>query len=341
MSILSQIFEIRALRYLLTLCFVAGSSGCIPLPGSSAYFEHDLAVSVGARHYDFKRFYACQESLELSEGDGKFHPRWRKSGWEAATTQLADGRVLIFRTAPGDCQKSYQDIANSKDELSQLIFSNVVRLLDNAENPQRLYVVTDTASGFPIRVEHDFVKRIDRHAGDIGPTKVDLELKEQIRKRQHGFQRVTVDIFPYEEWATTLAARDYFSQFQTVTVAKDNNTPALNQPVRFPFYQDRIQMHVDRSPDGVNRLGTIYDGAAFRIQGNEVAQVWYATNSTAATRNLSVTPPAIVNYKGTVFKVWSSREVYDPETRSILSFTNWHTPYPWGAPEPADLERKH
>jgi hypothetical protein len=49
--------------------------------------------------------------------------------------------------------------------------------------------------------------------------------------------------------------------------------------------------------------------------------------------------PPVVNHKGVVSKVKSVQEIYDPATKNILLFINWHVPYAWGGPDSIDVKR--
>jgi hypothetical protein len=320
-------------------------NGCVPVPNSSKYYEHEISVRVDDRQYDFKRYLECSSSMDLSEGDGKLHPRWNRSGSGFTTADIGSGRVLVY-SIWSDCESDYQDLKVSGSEKPDPYKLDAVRVLDSARNPTRLYILTGQGSEFPVKIEQNSARRVNRIDGVIGSSEAELALKEIVRDSQHGFQRVTVRVVPFEVWSTTEAGRQYFSQFKGVTVARVGEVPPVSgRPdsiVQFPFYRQRNYSRGEHGEVvGLKELDTAYDGTPFVVANppEPGVQTWYATNETRATSKLNDMPVAVVNYKGVVFRVTTFQEIYDPETKSILQFTNWYTPYPWGAPAPLDLKR--
>jgi len=55
--------------------------------------------------------------------------------------------------------------------------------------------------------------------------------------------------------------------------------------------------------------------------------------------NVSPFEIALVSHKDKIFKVKSLLEVYDPDTGTILQFSNSFVPYPWGGPDKVDVAR--
>jgi hypothetical protein len=345
MSILNGILGLRYFRYLLGLGMLASINGCVPVPGSSRYFEHDIRANIDGRRYDFKQYFECSKSLDFSEADNGLHAHWHRSGDGFSTADIGNGRVLVYAVS-GDCESDYQEIHAPSDTPMAVYSHDAVRILDSASSPQKLYVLTGTAPGSSVKIEQESVKRLAHIEGGIGPHKAELALKELVRANQHGFQRVTVTVIPFAVWGAADAARQYFSRFKAVTVAKVGEAPPVSGRadalVRFPYYLNRLyQKGSSGEIVGLFESDAVYDGDTFKLNDSprEGVQIWYATNETRSAGNLAVTPVAVVNYKGTVFQVAQLQEIYDPETRNILQFSSWHAPYPWGGPEPADVER--
>jgi hypothetical protein len=333
------------LKCMLTLGLLMLINGCAPVPGSAKYFEHDMAVSADGHRYDFKRYFECTQTMELSEGDGKLHPRWTRSGGGFATVDIGSGRVLVY-SITGDCESDHQEFPVARRGRLDPYEPDVARVLDSARDPQRLYVLTGKMDEFPVKIEHESTSRIDPVKGPIGPSEAELALKETVRNSQHGFQRVTVRVIPFEVWGVADAARQYFSQFKTVTVARVGEAPPVSgwpdSFVQFRFYRERnYQKGTNGEIVGLKELDVEYDGEAFIVKDGPQAgvQTWYATRETRTAPKLNDAPVAVVNYKGVVFKVKSLQEIYDPATKDILLFANWHAPYPWGAPDSIDLKR--
>jgi hypothetical protein len=334
-----QLKRALALGMLLLTC------ACVTEPGSTKYFEHDMTVISGGHRYDFKRYFTFSKTLELSEGDGKLHARWNKSGVGFTTVQIGNGRVLVY-SITGDCESDQQEWPAPQPLKLDLFSPYMPRVLDSAESPKRLILLTGKTDGFPVTIENESTREVDRIEGLIGPSKEDLSLKETVRNSQHGFQRVTVQVIPFEVWGATDSARRYFSQFKNVTVAEVGESPPRNgwpdSAVRFRFSGERnYKRGVHGEIVGLDEIGTVYNGEAFAVDSSPSSglQTWYATKETLADPKLNDAPVAVVNYKGVVFEVKNLQEIYDPATRNILLFQNWHAPYPWGGPEPADVER--
>jgi hypothetical protein len=324
---------------------LASINGCVPVPGSSKYFEHDIRANIDGRRYDFKQYFECSKSLDFSEADNGLHAHWHRSGDGFSTADIGNGRVLVYAVS-GDCESDYQEIHAPSDTPMAVYSHDAVRILDSASSPQKLYVLAGTAPGSSVKIEQESVKRLAHIEGGIGPHKAELALKELVRANQHGFQRVTVTVIPFAVWGAADAARQYFSRFKTVTVAKVGEAPPASGRadalLRFPYYLNRLyQKGSSGEIVGLFESDAVYDGDTFKLNDSprEGVQIWYATNETRSAGNLAVTPVAVVNYKGTVFQVAQLQEIYDPETRNILQFSSWHAPYPWGGPEPADVER--
>jgi len=174
-------------------------------------------------------------------------------------------------------------------------------------------------------------------------------LKEAIRNRQTGFQRVTASVTPYDVWATTEQSRDYFRQFQGIAVAKVGEAPPPSgwpdAVVRFQFWRDRnYQKDGLGAITGLSQLEFEYNGEAFVPSGNVPSSdvVWYATNQTQSSehRNPNNEPKfSLVNYKGKLIQVKALQEIYDPQTRNILLLRSWYKGYPWGGPDEIDIKR--
>jgi hypothetical protein len=321
------------------------TSGCAPELGDTKYFEHDMAVTADGHLYDFKRYFACSRTLELSEGDGKLHPRWNRSGDGFTTVEIGSDRVLVY-SITGDCESDHQEWSIPKPAKLDLFSPYVVRVLDNAKSPRKLFLLTGQMDGFPVKIEHESTRRIDRIEGPMGPSKEDVSLKESIRDSQHGFQRVTAEVIPFEVWGATDSALQYSSQFKNVTVAQVGESPPRSgwsgSFVQFRFSRERnYKTGAHGEIVGLDEIDTVYDGEAFSVNNSPQGgvQTWYATKETRTDPKLNDDPVAVVNYKGMVFKVKSLQEIYDPVTRNILLFQNWHASYPWGGPESTDLKR--
>jgi hypothetical protein len=339
--------DLRDFNYfkcILGFCLLALINGCVPVPGSTRYFEHDIRANIDGHSYDFKHYFECSKSLDFSEADNELHVHWHRSGDGFSTADIGNGRVLIYAVS-GDCESDYQEI-RAPSETPMAVYSNdAVRVLDSAKSPHKLYVLTGAVAGFSVKIEQESVKRLTHIDGRVGPHEADLALKELVRDNQHGFQRVTVEVIPFAVWGAADAARQYFSQFKTVAVARVGEAPPVSgwpdSFVQFPFYRERIyQKGIHGEVVGLNELDTAYNGEAFTVEDSSQAgvQTWYATRETRAAP-LNNAPVAIVDYKGVVFKVRSLQEIYDPETKDILLFTNWYAPYPWGGPDSVDGKR--
>lgn len=333
----------RLSLYLLRAILLISVTGCIPVPSNSKYFRYEIELTANNRHYLFHQYFKCSEVAEFSEGDGKFHKHWRLSGSGISAADIGDNLVLFY-AASGDCKSDSQQINSDANAFGE----HAVKVLENSVNPERLYLVQASRNNSPISIQRQSVQRMEKFDGDLGPSKAQIALKESVRDQQHGFQRVTARIIPYEVWATSDRSRAYFSQFQSVTIAKVGEAPPVSgwpdAFVQFQFWRDRAYKKGPAGEiTGLKEFELVYKGDAFEVpdRSPETGQVWYATTQTQTAHPNPNNAPgfAVVNYKGTLIKVKSLQEIFDPQTRNILLLMNQYLPYPWGGPDEVDLKR--
>ena len=322
---------------LLVACGVFLLSGCVPSLEPTRYFEHVLTVNVDGNQYDIKHFFTCDKEYDLSEADFKMYPRWVTSGTETVTTEIARRQVLIYGVM-GDCV-SDQLVNSDPEHFTHDPYSeDAISVLDRASDPQLLYELTSHGD-FPVKVMRESIKRVDQAHVEIGPTRSEAALKETIRSTQHGFQRVVVTVLPSWVWDTTKDAHEYFGKMTGITAAKigearpRNGYPGNN--VEFPFRQSRLYRELELSGKAVPDLPATYDGKTFIYSDSPSVgpAIWYANNGPKYGQYERHTVK--VNYKGVVFDLAESQEVFDPATRNILVFYYSSVMTPW-SPESKD-----
>lgn len=328
----SRVQSLRRLLIGITAVFLI--AGCIPMLGTSEYYKYEIDLTANGRHYAFDYYYKCYKEKELSEADGKFHTSVRSSGQKMAAGDIGDDRVLLFGS--GGCGGDLQEL-----ERKGIVVSHPL-------NPERLYHVENVLNDPSIIINHVTARRVESIDRDIGPTKEQIALMEVVSEHQHGFQYVTVAVIPYEKWATSEQNRQYFSRFKSLAIAEPGKqfTPQGNME-RFSSFKLHSPIIYERDLNGFakrsNEIPMVYNGDAFEIPSNpsKSNEVWYSTKETKAnTYLLSVNSVnAVVNYKGTKLVVKNAQQIYDPETKNILQFTNYYQAFPYGGPTAEDIKR--
>ena len=342
---MSAVFDsMRQIRWLISFVSLCALNGCVPIPGSTRHFQHNIIINADGQKYSFRHYFECRGTLQASEADGKLHQRWERAGTGFITSDIGNNKVLIYNVR-GDCETQSQELSSGADKDMGPFMNEASRVIDDRSHPAKLFVISRGASAGPFNIEQESAKRVERMDGTLGPTTTEVALKELVRIAQHGFQRVTVTVMAPNFWGKTEASRHYFAQFSDVEAAPEqeivSTDASAHSPGQFPFLSERF-LGLDATLPfmGVTRIDTIYNGEAFMISSTPVIPTWFATKETWSSRGLSNSPVALVHYKGKEFRVKSILEVYDPESRSILQFVNSYVPYPWGGPDQTDLTQR-
>jgi hypothetical protein len=302
------------------------------------FYQYEIGVTANGRDYTFRQYYKCSLESYWSSGTGETQTRWR-GGMGTTITSLGGDLALIFGIEGGrHCGMT------GESEVSR-----IATLLVSPTKPEQMYYLRPGINTPPALVNFIRIKQVPEVTGSLGPSKEQSELKELIRTRQNGFQRVTAQIIPYDVWATSEGSRAYFAQFHSVEVAKVDETPPVSgQPqtfVQFPYAAGRKYKREDGRVVGLKEINLVYDSDAFRVaeKAEEAPAAAYATAQTANRSmhsNPFVTPRfAVVDYKGTKVNVVALQEIYDPESKNILRLQHWYVPFPWPGPDEIDLRR--
>jgi hypothetical protein len=300
-------------------------SGCIPHPGSSRYFQHNLEMSIDGQQTLLQHNYKCYKSADLSEGDGSFHTRSHQSGQGITTTDIGKGRALIYRIS-GDCLWDNQSIGSTSRNLE-----SPVALLFRTRIPAELDVIGAKSKLAPAKLLGQYTVRKDYFLVEVGPTDDENHLRNVLRAEQHGFERVTAVALPIEIWGVTPQAKQYFSNLHRVTVAAVGEDPPISgnssEIVQFRYFAARdLPKSAGGGYSAMRELGTEYDGHTFVLETvNTDFERWFATEP--STRWPRAT---LVRFKGVTFELAQVREVYDPSTQTILRFSRHYIPYAWG-----------
>ncbi len=329
----------RLCHRLFWIILLISLSGCYPILGESRYFKHEIELTANNRHYSFHQYFKCSELAVLSALDGKFHRHWQSLGSGITAADIGDNLVLLYNVS-GDCETDSQEFNSDSTPFGR----HVVRVLTNKNDPDKLYLLEKSRNDLSILIHHQSVQRVKYFDGDFGPSKDQIDLKEFVREHQHGFQRVTATIIPYERWAISEQSRNYFNQFQSIAIAKIDEAPPVSGRkedfVRFKFWQERVSNQTSlKNLPKLKEFELIYKVDSFEIPDHppEAGQVWYATAQ--IPKNHQTPTSALINYKGVLINVSSLQEIYDPQTRSILVLRSHYLPYPWGGPEEIDLKQ--
>jgi hypothetical protein len=111
--------------------------------------------------------------------------------------------------------------------------------------------------------------------------------------------------------------------------------------VFFPFREDRDAKKWRSSKEITEQLYLPFNGNEFVFEGAESDRLdtFYSTPSTRRSKSPHADPPATVRYKNVLFEVIVHRELYDPDRRVIIQFSNQRRPFPWPNPDDTDAKR--
>ena len=310
--------------------------GCVPLPGAVQYMRVDADLTANGRPYALRQFFRCYQQADFSEADAQFHRRVHAEGVGTIAVDVGDNLVVLLRTSVGGCDS---DSPASRPEVSMLV---------NPGDPQRIYPVAGSIAAPDVKVHTLTVTKVASAERPIGPTAEQAALKELIRNRQHGFQRVSVRIIPPRLWATSENVRAYFRRYHAIAVAQvGEELPTSGLPnlvVRFRYAKDRAYQRDENGAVGeLADSELIYGDDAFempsKLSGTPV--VWYATHETRDNHPNPNNAPAyaLVRIKGMLVRIQGLQEVFDPDTQNILQFQTRYLAYPWGGPDDVDVKR--
>jgi hypothetical protein len=296
-------------------------SECGSLPGSKDV-KYTIQFTAAGRSYAFTQLINRFRAVELSEGpNGPFYTEWQTRGGGLAAVDIGPGRVFLFESGATPEREGIYEL------------NHIAEILDTSRVPTTLYVIREAAKNPAVEIRRVSIEPVTGNSQQLGPTADQTALAQTVkREQQHGFQRVIARIIPYQVWATSEQSRRYFSQFTRVAIAKAGEAPPRSgwpdSFVQFPFYRDRAYQHDSLGAiTGLEEVPLVYNGNAFEFDKSlsDAAEVWYSTRETETNPHKSE-PIALVNYKGTIVKVKSPQEIYDPETKSILLLTNKFCP---------------
>lgn len=198
-----------------------------------------------------------------------------------------------------------------------------VRVLKDPVAQSALYIGNRFDTDPAIVINRIWLTRISEPRILLRPTSQQVSLRELVRQHRHGFHRVTYAVIPFERWATTDRAREYFSKFTSITVANVGDAPAKGVPgnlTGFPYALDRF------FPGGYRDelIALKYVGNGFQASGEEKpSETEYYYPTRAMDWQETADPDSVsVEYKGVTFSLQRTRELYDPSIRSILFFAH-------------------
>lgn len=283
--------------------------GCEPTV-SASYYKYSIALTVNGQALAFSQYIQCSHVLSPTEGPGgPVHLRWQVAGDAPAAVKIDENRILFFYGS-ANC---YNPSARSIEE--------PVEVLDTSDLTAKLYVVHNNSKYNAVSVDRVFVEPVETAPSVLGATKEQRDLAAAtLAQYARKFERVTVRTTPYSVWATSDAARQYFADFKAVTLAKVGEAPPVGgyprDIVQFRFYRDRVYPRADGRavypPQAM--LGYGKDALEVSSQQGDNLEIYYAP---PGPRNTS---DPTVEYKGVRFTVRRVQELYDPETKNILSF---------------------
>jgi hypothetical protein len=332
---MTSLLQRNAMTLLRTICLllaIGSLSGCAPSFEAQRYFRHTLTVESNGVRIVLTHFFSCRKRYVLSPVDLKFHPDWIVTGNGTVTSDIGDGRILIYHVQ-GDCKSDRMvrdDSMRAKGAARVNVYDPHIDVLDRSKNPHVLFELIGSYSGiksnpgdFPVRVVQETVEKLDNSTLWRGASLGEIALENKIRSSEHGFCRIDVMVFPPEVWDTSQAAHEYFAKFTTVAIAKVGEAPPKDgwpdRWIQFPF---AYQRNYGKSMNVYNVGSTRSNGQQFEYNETPPSgpAEWFGRSQPVAPDDLT-NGHVTVTYKGVSFDVPDSREIFDPETGNIIKFS--------------------
>ena len=318
----------------LVLLLAGVLSGCFPLPWPARVFQYSIDVSVGTKHYLVTQYVSCQQFVVLSMGPNGWHHEWFPEGQVPAAFDVGNDLVLIYVPSVSCGGKETQELPK------------VAAVLKNPNHPELLCEIDGAIIGPAITINRVWVTRVQHYKGKVGPSAEQQALAKLIVEQQHGFHRVAVKAVPFQVWSGTDRARDYFSRFDSIRVAEAGDAgeqASPSQGIHFPFWREREEAELLFPQRVEGPVQLVADDGIFSMspQTSTCKRLWYSNKAdpSAPDRSLSGQPfifeDATVQYKNLQFKVRTTRELYDPESRAIYDFTASLLSNPFLPPPPS------
>jgi len=276
--------------------------GCVRVPFSTKHFKYSLDMTVAGRRYLIQRDVECYDVVGWNPEAGRWGRETHSSGDESSLVNVGDDFAALVRPKT-DCIHKV-----SKAQTQE--HPRYVKVIEHPADAEIMYLVREKSADPPITVNREWSERTE-HGGGFAPTPDEARALNQLFGPL--FNCVTVRTFPYDEWATSPGLVKYFAQFDKPTPAPSRAMPSgpefVDGFVTFPNWQPQHDT-VDKALDFD---GTNFVLAAYEKDAAERCSRW-------RPEQLGKPLQRSVRYKSVVFNLAQSRDLYDPEDRTIYRF---------------------
>ncbi len=275
--------------------------GCVRVPFSTKHFKYSLDITVAGRRYLIRRDVECYDVVGWNPEVGGWGRETHSSGGESSLVDVGNDFAALVHPKT-DCIRKASNAQTQEHP-------RYVKILKHPADPDMMYVVQGESADPPIIVIREWSERTE-HGSGFAPTPDEAQALKQLLGPL--FVRAAVRTFPSSEWATSPGVVEYFAQFDKPTPAPSREMPYgpefVDGFVTFPNWHAQHDA-VDKALD--------YDGTNFVLAKDEKdAERW----SRWRPEQLGKPLQRSVRYKSVVFNVAQSRDLYDPENRTIYQF---------------------
>jgi hypothetical protein len=286
------------------LCVVVGIPlvlvACIRDPFSTRHVRYSLDLTVEGHHYLIQRDVECYDVVGFNLDLGIWMRETHFSGRQPSVVSVGNDLAVVV-TPPADCLAKSAPVGTVQEH------GDAIKVISHPADPLILYRMEGKSLNPPITVNREWSETTAHGDSSLAPTREEREAALRLT-RLPAFTRVTVRSFPSSEWAASPGATEYFAQFDQVTPASSTQLPGhpdwVDVRATFPKWKPEHDQQE-------SELG--YDGHFFVM----------TTETDHVSRWRRVAGSPLIKYKDVVFAINQNRELYDPETRTIYSFTAW------------------
>jgi hypothetical protein len=278
-------------------------SGCFPTLGPTRHFRYSIDYSFDGQRYLKVQDISCVPIKNFTERTGGVEPGWHISGQGIRAVELGHNLALLYNA------HTFCGQYDTYDDLRLEEYSGNVAVVENPTAPTIISNGKFIDTNPPLTVNREWTIRIDAPEKLAKPSAAESALTKTIFANQDSFRSVGYSIIPYDQWATSEASRKYFARLDRVTASSDE---------QFPYAKERTYPEQPWPPKPVPLPQLKYDGekfVAYNWKDDGTGHCYEVKDATLPWKEVNV------SYKGAAFTVARRREVFLPESKSILMFT--------------------
>jgi hypothetical protein len=283
--------------------FAVFLSGCFPTLGPTRHFRYSIDYSFDGQRYLKEQDISCVPIKNFTERTGGFDPGWHISGQGIRAIDLGHNLALLYNA------HTFCGQLDTYDDLRLEEYERYVTVVENPITPTMIATGKFIDTNPALTVNREWTVRIDKPTKLAKPSAAESALIKAIFAEEYSFRSASFSIIPYDRWATSEANRKYFAQLSSVTVSSSD---------QFPFAKERVYPDQPWPPKPLAGAQLKYDGEKFVVynwKDDGTGHCYQVKGASRAERSVQV------SYKGVEFTLRGNREVFVPETKSIVGFT--------------------